>query len=71
MKYHVNPDNGNVNVCKATIQECKYSSDFHSNTKEEVQKVYEQHMQKQIFNSGMFFTNDNTKMRKNTMFLNI
>lgn len=64
MRYHVNPDDGNVNVCKATIQECKYGGDFHSNTKEDAQKIYEQYMQKQVFNSGMFFTNDNTKMRK-------
>lgn len=41
-KYHINPETGRVNICTATVQECRYgSADDHYTSKEAARKASE------------------------------
>ena len=45
-KYHVNPDTGRVNICRAQSA-CRYGESQHGSTKEEARQAYENLMQEE------------------------
>ena len=51
VRYHVNPQTGNANICRAKFGNCPYErEDFaeHYDTKEDAQKAYEKQMENRI-----------------------
>lgn len=49
-RYHINPDTGNANICRATFGNCPYEKEIaeHYASKQEAQSAYEEHMENPI-----------------------
>lgn len=65
-KYHINPETGTVNICKAKKQECKFglSQTEHYETKEQAQQQYEKNQQQKFSEYEKFNKNNNTLYKK-------
>lgn len=63
MTYHINPDTGRPNLCRASIRECRYGSTEHFDSKQEAQTHSENQLTKE-FGSVSTLTKDSENFTK-------